>query len=141
MATIKLEIVTPDNVVFSQEVEMVEAPAIDGLIGVLPDHAPLVTALKIGVLKIRTRKDEEIEEKLIPVDEGFMEVRPDQVNVVVRTAELPENIDIEKQEKTRKEAEKDLEAGGSDLDIETIKNRLKKSEAWIKAYEDYNKDF
>ncbi len=102
---IKLDIVTPEKVLFSDEIEILIARAIDGDIGILPGHTPLVTGLKTGVLKIRR----DGEEALIAISDGFMEVQPEQINLVVRTAELPEEIDVERAQSAMERAQKRLD--------------------------------
>ena len=89
MATIRLEVVTPERSVFSDDVDIVIAPGIEGELGILPHHTPLMTALKTG--ELRARKGSE--EFLLSVNGGFMEVRPDRVIVLadacVATAPIP----------------------------------------------------
>ncbi len=127
--TIKVDIVTPERVILSEDIDMLVARAIDGLIGILPRHAPLVTALNPGVVKIK--KDEEVQ--LISISEGFMEVKPAQINVVVRTAELPHEIDVERAEKARKRAEKRLESDNNSIDVARAEAALQRSIARLKA--------
>ncbi len=104
MPTSKLDIVTPEKIAYSEEIDLLEATAIDGNIGILPGHAPLVTALDIGVLKV-VKGNEDI---FIAISEGFMEVKPDKINIIVRTAELPREIDVERAQAARERAEKRL---------------------------------
>ncbi|MEN8615370.1 F0F1 ATP synthase subunit epsilon [Dehalogenimonas sp. THU2] len=101
MATIKLEIVTPERQVFSDDVDIVVAPGIEGELGILPHHTPLMTALKTG--ELRARKGSE--EFLLCVAGGFMEVRPDRVIVLADTCERAEEIDLARAEEARKKAE------------------------------------
>ena len=103
---IQLDVVTPQKLAYSEQVDLIEGPAIDGLIGILPDHAPLVTAMQIGV--VRVVKDGE--ESQIAISEGFMEVQPERINLVVRTAELPEEIDIERAESAKERAKERIES-------------------------------
>lgn len=103
--TVQVDVLTSERTVYSEEVEMVIVPAIDGELGVLPNHAPLVTGLDIG--KIRIKKDgEEIE---LVTSGGFMEVKPDQVNILADTAEFPEEIDVERAKKAKERAENRLQ--------------------------------
>lgn len=125
---IKLEIVTPTDVVYSEDINVLEAPAMDGLIGILPRHAPLVTGLKTGILKIQKG-----EEKInIPISDGFMEVKPEIINVVVRTAELPHKIDIERAKRAKERAEKRLENNG-DIDFTRAQAALERAIARLRA--------
>lgn len=129
-ATIKLEIVTPEKITYSEEIEFLEAPAIDGLIGILPRHAPLVTALDIGVLNITRKEGKKIQ---ISISQGFMEVKPDQINVVVRTAELPEEIDVERAERARERAQKRLESDDEKIDAARAEAALERALARLHA--------
>ena len=131
MATIELDIVTPEDMTYSDDIDILEAPAIDGKIGILPRHAPLVTALKIGVLRV-VKEDNEI---FIPISEGFMEVKPEQINVVVRTAELPQEIDVERAQKAKARAEERLESGGKNVDETRARAALQRALARINAVE------
>ncbi|MEX2011945.1 MAG: F0F1 ATP synthase subunit epsilon [Chloroflexota bacterium] len=111
---ILLEIVTPERLVFSEEVDAVTLPGSEGELGVLPHHAPLVSTLGIGELKIRRGGEEE----LFAIAGGFLQVRPDKVVVMAETADMASEIDLEKAQQARAEAEKALESGfeeGADL--------------------------
>jgi F-type H+-transporting ATPase subunit epsilon len=111
---ILLEIVTPERLVFSEEVDAVTLPGSEGELGVLPHHAPLVSTLGIGELRIRRGGEEE----LFAIAGGFVQVRPDRVVVMAETADIASEIDLEKAQQARAEAEKALESGfeeGADL--------------------------
>ncbi|QTL96874.1 F0F1 ATP synthase subunit epsilon [Iocasia frigidifontis] len=134
-STIKLEIVTPENVVYSEDINVLEAPAMDGLIGILPRHAPLVTGLKTGVLQIKQAE----ENVRIPISDGFMEVKPEQINVVVRTAELPHEIDLERARRAKERAEKRLESDNSkQIDFARAQSALERALARIKAVDHHD---
>jgi F-type H+-transporting ATPase subunit epsilon len=109
-----LEIVTPERLAYSDEVDMVLVPGIEGELGVLPHHTPLVSLLGVGELKIRKGGAEEV----FAIAGGFVQVRPDKVVVMAETAEIDSDIDLERAQKARAEAEKALEGGyveGADL--------------------------
>ncbi len=111
---LQLEIVTPERQVYSDTVDSVQVPGSEGELGVLPHHAPLVSTLGIG--ELRFRKDG-IEESFAIVG-GFLQVRPDRVVVLAETADLASDIDLEKAQEARREAERALESGfheGADL--------------------------
>jgi len=111
---ILLEIVTPERLAFSEEVDSVTLPGGEGELGVLPHHAPLVSTLGIGELRIRRGGEEE----LFAIAGGFLQVRPDKVVVMAETADMASEIDLEKANQARADAEKALEAGfeeGADL--------------------------
>jgi F-type H+-transporting ATPase subunit epsilon len=126
---IQFEVVTPQKLVYSEEVDKLEAPAIDGLIGIWPRHAPLVTAMKIGVVRV-VNGSEEIQ---IAISEGFMEVQPDRVNLVVRTAELPEQIDVDRAEAAKERAEKKLEKDHENIDFARAEASYERALARLKA--------
>ncbi len=102
--TIKLDIVTVERVVFSDDVDIVVAPGIDGEMGILPHHAPLMTTLKPGELIARKSG----EEYSLAVSGGFLEVRPDHVIVLADSAERAEEIDIARAEAAKKRAQEEL---------------------------------
>jgi F-type H+-transporting ATPase subunit epsilon len=113
---LQLEIVTPERLAYQDEVDMVLVPGIEGELGILPHHTPLVSLLGIGELKIRKGGDEES----FAIVGGFLQVRPDKVVVMAETAEIGTEIDLERAKRARAEAEKALEGGyveGADLSI------------------------
>jgi len=100
MLKIKFEIVTAERVVYSDEVDVVVAPGIQGQLGILPHHAPLMTTLQPGELLVRKGT----EEQSIFVSGGFLEVRGDKVVVLADTAERAEEIDIARAEAAKRRA-------------------------------------
>lgn len=126
---IQLDVVTPQKKVYSEKIDMLEGPAIDGLIGILPEHAPLVTAMKIGVVNLK-KDGEQVQ---IAISEGFMEVQPDQINLVVRTAEMPEDIDIDRAESARERAEQRLETDQENIDFARAEAAYNRAKARLKA--------
>jgi F-type H+-transporting ATPase subunit epsilon len=111
---LQLEIVTPERLAFSDEVDSVQLPGSEGELGVLPHHAPLISTLGVGELRIRKGGSEES----FAIVGGFLQVRPDKVVVMAETADMASEIDLEKAEEARREAERALESGyheGADL--------------------------
>jgi len=109
-----LEIVTPERLAYSDTVDAVVLPGSEGELGVLPHHAPLLATLGVGELRIRKAGEEEA----FAIVGGFVQVRPDKVVVMAETADMASEIDLEKAQQARAEAEKALEAGfeeGADL--------------------------
>jgi len=109
-----LEIVTPERLAYSDEVDSVALPGSEGEMGVLPHHAPLVSTLGVGELRIRKGGTEES----FAIVGGFLQVRPDKVVVMAETADMASEIDLEKAQEARREAERALESGfheGADL--------------------------
>ena len=104
---IRLDIVTPERLAYSDDVDEVIAPGSQGELGILPHHAPLLTTLGLGELRIRKGGTEES----FAIVGGFLQVRPDRAVVMAETADMAAEIDVERAEEARREAEKALEAG------------------------------
>ncbi len=99
-----LEVVTPQRLMVSEEVDEVVAPGSEGYFGVLPGHLPFITTLKIGELTYRKGR----EERHLAVSWGYAEVRPDKVIILADVAERAEEIDVERAEAARRRAEERL---------------------------------
>ena len=109
-----LEIVTPERQVYSDAVDAVVVPGSDGELGILPHHAPLVSTLGAGELRIRKGGSEES----MAIFGGFLQVRPDKVVVMAELADLASEIDLEAAKEAREAAQRALESGfheGADL--------------------------
>ncbi len=91
--TVLCEIVTPERIVYHNEAQMVVAPATDGEVGILPLHAPLVTTLKAGEIRVRI-DDNEVD--WIATSGGYLQVHEDKVIILADRAELASKIDIER---------------------------------------------
>jgi F-type H+-transporting ATPase subunit epsilon len=102
-----LEIVTPERLAYSDMVDAVNLPGIEGELGVLPHHAPLVSMLGVGELRIRKGGAEES----FAIVGGFLQVRPDKVVVMAETADMASEIDLEKAQEAKRAAEQALESG------------------------------
>jgi F-type H+-transporting ATPase subunit epsilon len=129
MASLRLEVVTADRVVYSGEVDAVVAPGVDGQLGILPHHTPLLTLLQTGQLKARVGEEEE----LVAVSGGFMEVLGDQVTVFADAAERAEEIDLARAEEARRRAEASMERKVDTLQFAKAEAALRRSLARIKA--------
>jgi len=105
MAIIRLDIVTAEQSVYSEDVDMVIAPGIQGQLGILPQHTTLMTMLAPGELIVKKGG----EEFYIAVSGGFLEVRPDRVIVLADSAERAEEIDVARAEEAKRRAQKRLE--------------------------------
>ena len=111
---LQLEIVTPEKLAFQDEVDSVVLPGSEGELGVLPHHAPLISTLGAGELRLRKGGQEES----FAIMGGFLQVLPDKVVVMAEMADMASDIDLEKAQQARAEAERALEAGyveGADL--------------------------
>ena len=129
MATIHLEIVTAERQVYSEDVDIVIAPGIDGELGILPRHSPLLTVLKPG--EIRVRKSGE--ESSIAVSGGFLEVLGNKVTILADTAEYAEEIDLERAEEALKRAQERVAASPTDMDLERAVASVRRSQARVKV--------
>jgi F-type H+-transporting ATPase subunit epsilon len=110
---IRCEIVSEDRLVFEGDVDMVIVPGIGGEMGILPNHAPLLSILKFGLLKVKSGS----EEKIFTVAGGVVEVQPDVVTILADAAESIDEIDIARAEAARQRAEKLLkESPPHDID-------------------------
>lgn len=132
MATLHLEIVTIERKVFDDEVSMVVAPGSEGVLGVLPRHTPLLTALNYGELQI---KKEGQEDQFFAIGGGFMEVQPDHVVVLADSAERAEEIDVERAEAARRRAEESLTKAPQELELEQAEAALRRSVIRLKVAE------
>lgn len=124
-----IDIITPERIVYREMIDIIIVPALDGDLGVLAGHAPLVTGIKIGVIKIK--KDGE--EFLISTSGGVMEVQPEQVNLIVNSAELPHEIDIERAEQAKKRAVQRLENSTNEIDQVRARIALERAVARLKV--------
>ncbi len=127
--TIRLEIVTAEREVYSEDVDIVIAPGIDGELGILPRHAPLLTVLKPG--ELRVRKDGE--ESSIAVSGGFLEVLGNKVTILADTAEHAEEIDLERAEEALRLAQERIEASPADMNLERAVASVRRSQARVKV--------
>ncbi|MEA3439332.1 MAG: ATP synthase F1 subunit epsilon [Chloroflexota bacterium] len=105
--TIRCEIVSQDRMVFEGDVDIVIAPGELGEIGILPNHAPLLSTLTFGILRVRRGGEEEV----FTIAGGIVEVQPDIVTVLANAAENIAEIDIARAEEARTRAEEYLENG------------------------------
>ena len=129
---LKLDIVTVERLLYSQDVDMVIAPGIEGELGILPRHAPLLTALTYGELRAKRGDEEEI----FAIGGGFMEVQPDHVTVLADTAERAEEIDLQRAEAARRRAEESLKTMAEEkVDFAKAESALRRSLIRIKVAE------
>ena len=129
MATIKVFVVTAEQRVLEDDVDMVIAPGIEGQLGILPRHAPLLTALQAGELRLKKGGTE----VSLMVTGGFLEVRPDQVTVLADAAERAEDINLARAEEAMKRAEERLRTHGADFDLERATAAIRRASVRIKV--------
>ncbi|MBN1850250.1 MAG: F0F1 ATP synthase subunit epsilon [Deltaproteobacteria bacterium] len=128
MGTLFLEVVTPDKVLVSQEVDMVVAPGAEGEFGVLPGHINFLTNLIPGELRFTYGDKREY----LAVSNGFAEVSNDRVSILSDTAEKAGEIDIERAQKALERAQKRLEKGKYDNDIDFLRTELALKKAIVR---------
>jgi F-type H+-transporting ATPase subunit epsilon len=119
---LKIDIVTAERIVYSADVDEVVAPGVQGQLGILPHHAPLMTILQAGELIVKKGGQEEI----LAISGGFLEVRPDHIIILADQAERAEEIDAARAEEARKRAEERLrnkQAGIDDARAEAALRR------------------
>lgn len=131
MATFRLEIVTAERLSFADDVNVLVAPGVEGQLGILPHHAPLMTMLQPGELLIR-KNNEEI---YWAISGGFLEVRPDKVIILADACEQADEIDMARAEAAKRRAEELLKTEAPDLDQARAEAALRRSLARLKVAE------
>ena len=104
---IRCEVVSQDRMVWEGDADIVVVPGVAGEMGILPNHAPLLSTLKFGILKVRSKDEEE----LFTIAGGVIEVQPDLITVLADSAENVAEIDVARAEDARKRAEEILKEG------------------------------
>jgi F-type H+-transporting ATPase subunit epsilon len=129
--TIKVDVVTAERLVFSDDVDIVIAPGIEGEMGILPHHTQLMTVLQPGELRIRKGT----QEFSLAVTGGFLEIKPERITVLADAAERAEEIDIARAEAARKRAEDRLAKHTSEVDLARAEAALRRSLLRIRVAE------
>ena len=120
---ILLEVVTPEKLLLSQEVDEVIAPGVEGEFGVLPGHTYFISGLKIGELRYRLADKMEF----MSVLWGYAEVTPTRVTILAEIAEKAEDIDVDRALAAVERAQKRLEVGGLPSDLKEAQISLEKA--------------
>jgi F-type H+-transporting ATPase subunit epsilon len=121
---LQLEVITPEKVSLRETVDEIILPAVGGELGILPEHAPLISQLSTGVMTYRQGNDK----KQLHISGGFVEVLPDRISVLADIAEKPEEIDTERARKARERAEKRLSANSEDTDLSRAQLKLQRAQ-------------
>ena len=137
MATFRLEVVTAERMVFADDVNGIVAWGVEGQLGILPHHAPLMTMLQPGDLVIKRDNEEEY----LALSGGFLEVRPDKVIILADACEHAEEIDIARAEAAKCRAEETLKERPTDVDTAAIEAALRRSLARLKVAEKRRRRF
>jgi F-type H+-transporting ATPase subunit epsilon len=133
--TIKLEIVTPQATVYSEDVDMVTLPAVEGEMGVLPQHVRLMTQLVPGEMVVRKNG----QDHFLAVGEGLVDVTGDRVSIVTDMAIPAENIDEAKAEEARQRAAAHLREKISSAEVASVNAALARSIAQLRVKRRHHK--
>jgi F-type H+-transporting ATPase subunit epsilon len=117
----KAEIITPERVLFSGDVLSLSAPGVEGGFQVLFSHAPLLSALEVGAIKVIPKEGKEV---IFSTSGGFLEVRQNLVVVLAETAEREGEIDAPRAQAARERAEQRLRSRSKDIDVERAQHAL-----------------
>lgn len=126
---IKLEIVSPQKIVYSTDVNMLIVRSTAGELGFLPNHAPLVTGLLPAAMRLMTDEGE----RLVAVSGGFVEVQPTKITVLAANAELPDEIDVDRAQAAYERAKERLEHERTNIDIKRAQAALERAKARLKT--------
>jgi len=127
--TFQLEIVTPEKKVVETPAEDIQIPARNGYLGVMPEHAPLITELAVGEITFRAANSIHH----LAVSWGFAEVLPDRVTILAETAERPSEIDVDRARKAKERAEQRLASGDPNVDVQRALDALHRAEARLQV--------
>ena len=129
--TLKLEIVTPESIIYSEDVEMVTLPGSEGEAGIYPNHVPLMTRVQAGEIIVNRGGTEEV----VAIGEGFAEITGDHIAILTDNAANSSDIDEAAAEEARAKAEQRLEEGGdiSEEEAKALTQAILYSQAQIKA--------
>lgn len=128
-ATLKLEIVTPEAKTYSEDVEMVTLPGVEGEMGIFPMHVPLMTQIVPGEIAVRKNN----QDFFLAVGEGFVEVTGNSVSILTDMAIKAQDIDEAKAEEARKRAEERLQEKLTDEEVASVTAALAHSIAQLKV--------
>ncbi len=130
MSTINVDIVSVEGAIFSGEADFVVAPASQGDVGITPRHAPLLTELRPGPVRVQREGEDE---RLFYVTGGILEIQPNAVMVLADSALRPDQLDVNAAEEARKKAEEALEGATEKSDIEKAQRDLAEAAARQRA--------
>ena len=124
-----LQIVTPEKLVVETRAEELQIPGKNGYLGILPNHAPLITELAVGEITYRSGA----QASRVAVAWGFAEVLPDTVTILAETAERAEDIDVARADRARQRAEERLTKGNTEIDFERCQVALQRAETRLQV--------
>lgn len=124
MSTFLVEIVTPERKVYEETANMVSVRGVEGELGILPNHIPLVTPLRIAPVTIK-RDGGKVD--VVAVNGGFIEVRKDKVVILAESAELAQDIDVARAEAAKQRAQQRLAARQDEIDFRRAERALQRA--------------
>ena len=130
MASIQVSIVSAEGAIYSGEADFVVAPASQGDVGIAPRHAPLLTELRPGPVRVQREGEDE---KLFYVTGGLLEIQPGEIVVLADSALRPDQLDMDAAEEARKKAEEALEGATEKSDIQKAQRDLAEAAARHRA--------
>ncbi len=125
----QLEIVTPEKLVVKEAAEEAQIPGLEGYLGILPGHAPLITELGVGIITYRAGGTT----KTLSVAWGFAEVLQDKVTILAETVERPDEIDVARAQQAKERAEQLLKSNDPELDYDRAQDDLRRAETRLKV--------
>lgn len=134
---IKIVIVTPNGVCYEHHGQIAVFDAIDGEIGIMAGHLPIVIPMNIGEIKVKRRAEHDAKEDRIAINGGYLEFNNDIATVITDAAERSFNIDLKRAESAKERAERHLqeaEHGSSDISIDRAEVALKRALNRIKVH-------
>lgn len=129
MKTFNVSIVTPNGKVVDDQFEMVTAKTVEGEIGIMAGHLPMVAPLVIGEVRLKNGNSTD----LVAISGGFLEVGPEKATILAQTAETAESIDKSRAEAAKARAEERLNSKSADLDVNRAEVALKRAINRIKV--------
>lgn len=121
--SLKLDVVTPDRTLLSSEIQSLIVPAVEGYLGVLPNHAPMIVGLVPGMVKYRS--DGKLQ--YLAISGGFMEIAANKITLLADAAERPSEIDKERAQAARERAQQRLKERPAGLDVQRAELALKRA--------------
>jgi F-type H+-transporting ATPase subunit epsilon len=137
MATMRIDVVSAEESIYSGEAEFVVLPGVVGELGIYPRHAPLITQIRAGVVRIKVPG--KADEEMVYVQGGFLEVQPDHINVLSDTAIRAADLDEAKVLEAKRQAEEALRARGEKQDIASVEAELSALTAQLQAIQKLRK--
>jgi F-type H+-transporting ATPase subunit epsilon len=129
-----LSIVTPERRYYEGQVRTLVVPGTEGYLGILSNHAPLITALQNGYIELRDADDKL---QIMAVSGGFLEVSENRATILADTVEASDEIDLERAEKAierAKKALKEFASGGGEIDLQQAREALERAQNRVRVY-------